>query len=199
MKNSVIFSLIIFIVAAIFLSGCVSKSADKPAEQALPSPTDSPKSSVGLQAPSENSQSSDENKIKELESKVNSMQQQINGLQEKLDRLGLPQPSSKSLIPKTPFRIEVKYAEMQTPIVWTFKENSEVEIRDAGYTEIASYKLDPNNNTIKLSSKKYDFYGLVLYDDYATAIYENGWIVWARKYQIFPPKYNTVTQKYELN
>ncbi len=127
------------------------------------------------------------------------MQQQINGLQAKMDRLGIPQSSSKNLIPQIPFRIEVKFGEMQTPTVWTFKENGEVEIREAGNEEFGTYKLDPGNNTIKLSSKKYDFYGLVLYDDYVTAVYENGWIVWAKKYQIFPPKYNTVTQKYELN
>ena len=180
------------IIAGIFLSGCVSKSADNPKEEKSPASTSSP---ITTQA----SQSVEQNKINELETKINSMQQQINGLQEKIDGLGLPQPSSKNLIPKTPFRLEVKFGEMQTPIVWTFKENGEVEIRDAGNTEIGTYKLYPDNNTIKLNSKKYDFYGLVLYDDYVTAVYENGWIEWAKRYQIFPPKYNPITQKYELN
>ncbi len=111
--------LIVFvIIAGIFLSGCVSKSADNPKEEKSPAPTSSP---ITTQA----SQSIEQNKINELENKINSMQQQINGLQEKIDGLGLPQPSSKNLIPKTPFRIEVKFGEMQTPIVWTFKENGE--------------------------------------------------------------------------
>ncbi len=45
--------------------------------------------------------------------------------------------------------------------------------------------------------KRYDYYGIVLYDDYATAIYENGWFAWGKKYKIIQ-RYNPVTQKYEI-
>ncbi len=179
-------------MTGIFLSGCVSKSADNPKEEKSPASTSSP---ITTQA----SQSVEQNKINELENKINSMQQQINELQAKIDILGLPKPSNKSLIPRVPFRIEVREAEMQVPTVWTFKENGELEIRYTTWTDSATYKLYPDNNTIKVSSAKSDYYGLVLYDDYATGIYENGWIAWAKKYQIFPPKYNAITQKYELN
>ncbi len=132
-----------------------------------------------------------------MEYKINSLQRQIDELQTRINRVDLLKPSNKDLIPQIPFRLEVKWAEWQTPLVYTFKEN-EVEIADSGYTDIASYKIFRNNNTIKISSKKYDYFGIVLYDEYATAIHENGWIVWAKKYKIFPPKYNPETQKYEL-
>ena len=86
------------------------------------------------------------------------------------------------------------------PMTYTFKENGQLEIRGSyGSTTSGQYKLFRENNTIKLSSKKDDFYGLVIYDDYVTAIYENGWIAWAHKYNIFPPKYNPISQMYELN
>ena len=134
-----------------------------------------------------------------MENKINSMQQQINDLQASLDRVGLPKPSNKNLIPRVPFRVEVKDSEWQTPTEWTFKENGELEIKYAVWTDIAEYKLFTNNNTIKIKSKKYDYYGLVLYDDYATAIYENGWIAWAKEYRVIPPKLNPETQRYELN
>lgn len=104
------------------------------------------------------------------------------------------------IIPTVPFRIEIYFAEWDVPLTYTFKEGDEVDIRSSyGGTSLGQYKLFRENNTIKLSSKKDDFYGLVLYDDYATAIYENGWIVWAKKYKVTPPKFNSETQKYELN
>jgi len=195
LKNSKIFILIV-IVTGIFFLGCINNSANKLAEQVSPTPTASPTSTALPKA--EISQSVEQNKIKELEDKINSMQQQIIDLQTRIDRIGLPKPSNKSLIPRIPFRIEVKFGEMQTPTSWTFKVNGEVEIRGAAEREFGTYQLFLNNNTIKINSKKYDFYGLVLYDDYVTAIYENGWIAWVTKYQIFPPKYNPLTQNYEL-
>ncbi len=201
LKNIRIF-IVIFIVTGIFFSGCVTDPTNKPTEQASPSPT-AILTSTASQTSTEAPQSIDQNKIKELENKINSMQQQINDLQIRLDRLGLPKPSNKSLIPRVPFRIEVKFGEMQTPTAWTFKETGEVEIRDASNINTAiergTYRIFSDNNTIKINSKKYDFYGLVIYEDYATAIYENGWIVWVKKYQIFPPRYNSLTQKYELD
>ncbi len=191
MKKSIIFITII-IVIGIFLSGCVGKSPNSVDEKGSPESGVSPVSTLA-------SQNVDQNKINEMENKINSMQQQINDLQSSLNRVGLPKPSNKNLIPIIPFRIEVKEAEWQPPTVWTFKENNELEIRYTDSTDLASYKIFTNNNTIKISSKKYDYYGLVLYDDYATAIYENGWIAWVKEYKVFPPKFNSETQIYELN
>jgi len=180
------------IVIGIFSSGCVSKSPTNADEKGSPESAVSPSST-------QVSQNADLNKINEMENKINSMQQQIKDLQSSLDRVGLPKPSNKNLIPRVPFRIEVKEAEWQPPTVWTFKENNELELKYTDWTDTASYKIFTNNNTIKINSKKYEYYGLVLYDDYATAIYENGWIAWAKEYRVFPPKLNPETQRYELN
>lgn len=181
------------IVIGILLSGCVSKSSNNIDERGSPESGVSP---VSTQA----SQNVDQNKINEMENKINAMQQQVDDLQTRLDRVGLPKPSNKKLIPTVPFRIEIYFAEWDAPLTYTFKEGDEVDIRSSyGETSMGQYKLFRENNTIKLSSKKDDFYGLVLYDDYATAIYENGWIGWAKKYKVTPPKFNSVTQKYELN
>ncbi len=104
-----------------------------------------------------------------------------------------------TLLPHVPFRILVRFGEMQSPTTWNFRENGQVEIiENDGSVEHGGYVLLPNN-TIRMSSKRYDFYGLVLYDDYATAVYENGWIAWVKKYQLIPPTFNTLSGKYELN
>lgn len=144
------------------------------------------------------SESVEENKIMELETKIDSLQQQINELQTRINRVDLLKDSDKNLIPRVPFKIEVYDAEWQAPFTYLFKENG-VEMRGGGYVDSARYELFPNNNTIIIKSKTYDYYGLVLYDDYVTAIYENGWIGWVNKYKIIPPKYNSEIQKYELN
>lgn len=192
MKKIIIFTAM-FIVIGIFLSGCVSKSANNIDEKGS---LESEVSPASTQA----SQNVDQNKINELENKINIMQQQVDDLQTRLDRVGLPKPSDKKLIPIVPFRIEIYFAEWDVPLTYTFKEGNEVDIRGSyGGTTMGQYKLFRENNTIKLSSKKDDFYALVLYDDYATAIYENGWISWAKKYKVTPPKFNSETQKYELN
>ncbi len=186
---------ILIIISVIIFSGCISNSPNQPAEQVSPTYVAPTSTTPPL---TQTSQPVDQNKINELQNKIDSMQQQINELQASLNNVGFLKPSKKKLIPNLPFRVEVKFGEMQTPTAWTFKENGQLEIRD-GDLEYGTYKLFPNNNTIKLTSKKYDFYGLVLYDDYATAIYDNGWIAWVQKYQIFPPTYNPLTQQYELN
>jgi hypothetical protein len=192
LKKIIIFTAM-FIVIGIFLSGCVSKSANNIDEKG------SLEAEV-LPASTQVSQNVDQNKINEMENKINSMQQQINDLQASLDRVGLPKPSDKKLIPIVPFRIEIYFAEWDVPLTYTFKEGNEVDIRGSyGGTTMGQYKLFRENNTIKLSSKKDDFYGIVLYDDYATAIYENGWIGWAKEYKVIPPRLNPETQRYELN
>lgn len=188
--------LVLAVTAGVLFSGCVNKSTNSEVEKVSATPTSSP-TPVATPVSTEISQF-EQNKIIELENKINSMQQQINDLQAIIDRLGLPKHSDKNLIPRVPFRIEIKFGEWQSPTVWTFKETGELTISELGTEEYGTYKLYPNNNTIKMNSKKYDFYGLVLYDDYATAVYENGWIVWAKKYHIIPPTYNPLTQKYEL-
>ncbi len=194
--KSIMFIAVIGLI--VFFSGCVSnQETSKTNEQVFPTSTASPTSTV-LPASTQMAQSAEQNKINELENKINSMQQQIKDLETRLDAMGLLKPSNKNLIPNVPFRMEVKMSEWQTPLTYTFKENGEVEIREAGVVDLATYRLFSNNNTIKIISKKYDYYGIVLYDDYAAAIFENGWMEWVRRYQIFPPKFNTVTQKYEL-
>lgn len=144
------------------------------------------------------SESVEENKIMDLETKIDSMQQQINELQTRINRVDLLKDSDKNLIPRVPFKIEVYNAEWQAPLTYLFKESG-MEIRGSGYVDTASYELSPNNNTIIIKSKTYDYYGLVLYDDYVTTIYENGWIGGVYTYRITPPKYNSEIQKYELN
>lgn len=192
LKKSIILTAIILVIG-IFLSGCVDKSANKVEEKGSPESGVSPASTQALQ-------NVDQNKINEMENKINSMQQQINDLQTRLDGVGLPKPSNKKLIPSVPFRIEVYFAEWDAPLTYTFREGNEVDITNSyGGTTMGQYKLYRENNTIKLSSKKDDFYGIVLYDDYATAIYENGWIGWVKKYKVIPPKLNPETQRYELN
>ncbi len=180
------------IITGIFFSGCISNSTNKPTEPQTPLVSPTPVSN-------QNTQSMEQNKINELENKINSMQQQINDLQTRINRVDLLKPSTNNLIPKVPFRIEIYISEWQTPLTYVFKEGGQAELRSGDYNEIAQYKLFPNNNTIRIYSKKYDYYGLVLYDDYASAIYENGWVGWARKYKVFSPKYNPVTQMYELS
>ncbi len=181
----------LFVVVGILFSGCISEKVSTPmeTEQYTSSPTSTP---------TENFQSDNLNKINNLENKINLMQSQIDNLQTRLDNVGLPTQSDKSLIPQIPFRLEVRFGEWQTPSVWTFKENGEVEIAYASDIDLASYKLFRNNNTIKIDSKKYEYYGLVLYDNVVTSIFKNGWIQWAQEYHITPPIYNSVTQKYEL-
>ena len=192
LKKGIILTAMV-IVVGLFLSGCVDKSPNNVDEKGSPESVVSP-------TPAQVSQNVDLNKINELENKINSMQQQINDLKASLDRVGLPKPSDKKLIPIVPFKIEIYFAEWDTPLSYTFKEGNEVYISDSyGGTTMGQYKLFRENNTIKLSSKKDDFYGIVLYDDYATAIYENGWISWAKEYEVFPPKLNPETQRYELN
>ena len=182
----------IIIVFGLVISGCVSKAENKPSDQTSSTPVVTP-------ASTQVTQSIDQNKIKEMENKINSMQNQIDELQTRVNRVDLLTPSKNKLIPQVPFKIKVTFSQMQSPEVWIFKENNEVTVvSGSSNSEIASYKLYPNNNTIQIYSKKYDFYGLVLYDDYVTAVYENGWIAWVKKYDIIPPKFNPETQKYEL-
>lgn len=187
--------ILIGIITSLIFSGCIDNSEKKQTEQLseIASPTNTVSSSA-----TEIPQSVEQNKIKELEDKINSMQIQITDLQTRLDRIGLPKPSNKSLIPsQLPFKIEFQWGEWQVPLQYIFKE-SEVEIIDtSGEKETGSFTIDRKNNTIKISSKKYDFYGIVLYDNYATAIYENGWIAWGKKYKI-TQRYNSETQRYEI-
>lgn len=195
MKIRVIF-LVLAVTAGMLFSGCVNKSTNSEVEQVSATPAISP---TPVATPVSTEVSLEQNKINELENKINSLQQQVNELQTRINRVDLLKPSSKKLLPPNiPFRLEVYIAEWRTPLTYTLKDNGEVEIKEEGSVEIASYKLFRDNNTIKLNSKKYNYYGIVLYDDYATAIYENGWIEWAYKYKVFPPTYNPLTQKYEL-
>lgn len=180
------FTIFILVIGlAIFFSGCIDEAdADIPIEKNAPITTSQNESIQVLK----------------LENEIDSMQQQIDDLQNRIDRVDLLKPSEKQLIPRIPFRLEIYGAEWDTPLTYTFKENSQVEMKGRyGSSTSGQYILYRENNTIKLSSRKDDFYGLVIYDDYVTAIYENGWIGWAQKYKTFPPKYNSIRQMYELN
>jgi len=183
---------LIIIVFGLVLSGCVNKTENKPTDQASPTSAVTPASTQVIK-------SIDQNKINEMENKINSMQNQIDELQTRINRVDLLKPSNNKLIPNVPFNIEVKYAEDQAPTIYSFKENGVVEIKYPGDFDTAHYQLFRDNNTIKIKSSKYDYYGLVLYDNYISAIYDNGWIGWVHEYEIIPPKFNSQTQKYELN
>lgn len=78
-------------------------------------------------------------KINELEAKINSQQQQIYELQARINRVDLLNPSSKSLIPHVPFRIEIYTSEWGTPMTYIFKEGGQAELRSGGFNEIAQY------------------------------------------------------------
>lgn len=157
----------IFIGMIVLFSGCVSnQETNKPYVQVSPTPIDG------------------QDKIIELENKINSMQQQINDLQTRIDRVDLLKPSNESLIPEVPFRIRVDLGRMESSLTYTFKELGEVEIIQGEDSEIARYELFPETNTINIYSKKFEILGLVLYDEYITGIYENGWIAWVYRYQI---------------
>ena len=179
--KSIIFMLVLGL--AVLFSGCIDEAnADISTEQKSPTA------------------SNESIQVSKLENKIDSMQQQLDDLQNRIDRVDLLKPSEKQLIPRVPFRLEIYFAEWDTPLTYTFKESGQLEIKGSyGSTTSGQYILDRENNTIKLSSRKDKFYGLVIYDDYVTAIYENGWIVWAYKYKTFPPKYNSIRQMYELN
>lgn len=195
-EKYILFSLIgIMLTMSLIISGCIANSEIDQTNQSseIASPTDVESPTI-TKIP----QSIEQNEIKELENKINSMQMQITDLQTRLDRIGLPTPSNKSLIPsELPFAIEIRWAEFDVPMRYTF-EGSQVEIRDSyGDTYIAAYNMDYINNTIEIRSKQYDYYGIVLYDDYITGIYENGWIGFAKQYKIVQ-RYNTFTRKYEV-
>lgn len=197
---------VIFLMLIISFSGCVTNTTEQVpptvvvSPQTSPTPTVSPVPTKIPQSAEQNKINELENKMNELENKIKSLQQQTNDLQIIIKRLGLPKPSNRSLIPTPSFRLEVTFAEMQGATSWIFKDTGQVAIREPGTeTVYTSYTSFPNNNTIQIRpTGKYDIYGLVLYDDYITAIYENGWIAWVKKYRI-SQKYNPLTQKYEAD
>lgn len=127
-----------------------------------------------------------QDKIDELETRINSMQQDIIELQTRMDRVDLLEPSDNNLIPPVPFKIRVYLGKMVSPITYTFNENGEVEITQDDEFERARYRLLPETNTIEINSNIRDYSGLVLYDEYITGVYDNGWIAWVYPYQIIP-------------
>ena len=168
---------------AILFSGCI----------------DEPNADIPIEQNSLTTASNESIQVSKLENKIDSMQQQLDDLQNRIDRVDLLKPSEKQLIPRLPFKVEIYTANWQTPLTYTFRENGLVELGNGNDIEYATYKLFRNNNTIKFSSPKYEFYGLIFYDNYAASIYENGWIGWVYNYKIIPPKYNSIRQMYELN
>ena len=189
MKNIKILICLIVITGILF-SGCITNLTDKSTEKI---------NTTSINTVSPTSTVTGTSQIDNLENKINSMQNQIDNLQTRINRVDLLEPSKNQLIPNVPFKVEVYIAEMQTPTSYLFKTNGEVKIDDgSGWTETAAYKLFRNNNTIKIDSLKYQFYGLILYDNYISTIYKNGWIGGVWEYKILAPTYNPITQQYEL-
>ncbi|HEY9245476.1 MAG TPA: hypothetical protein VIO11_01385, partial [Candidatus Methanoperedens sp.] len=68
-----------------------------------------------------NKMAAQENKIEELENKKKSMQKELEEMRAAFNnKVDLPKPSNRSLIPRTPFKIEIWFGE--TPVIWTFRE-----------------------------------------------------------------------------
>jgi len=182
----------------LFISGCTGVNVAEPKNEVVKT-QETPQATSNTLTPTSTSDQSI--KFDEMQKKLDRLEENISILQEKVNSVGILTPSRKQLIPNIPFKIVVKFADWQTPLIYTFKENGFVDIADAGYTDsdAATYKLYKNNNTITIESQKYNYYGLVIYDDYVASIYKNGWPNWVAKYTLMAPRFNPETQKYELN
>ncbi|PWB51281.1 MAG: hypothetical protein C3F06_10720 [Candidatus Methanoperedenaceae archaeon] len=182
--------LLIFIIIGIATSGCLNQSTpetisnETQIKSETVNPTSTPIEDQSIQ-------------FEEMKNRMNKLEDNISILQEKVNSIGILTPSKKQLIPQVPFKIEVKFADWQPATVYRFNENGFVDI--GSDLDAATYKIFKNNNTIKIESQKYDYYGLVIYDDYVASIYKSGWPDWVAKYTIIPPRFNPETQKYELN
>jgi hypothetical protein len=182
--------IIFLIIMGLFISGCLNESTPKTINNDV-EPQVNSKIVTPASAPIEDQSI----QFEEMKNRLNKLEENISILEEKVNSIGILTPSKKQLIPEIPFRIEVKYADWQPPIVYVFKDGGEVTIDN----ELAAYELFRNNNTIRINSPKYNYYGLVIYDDYIASIYKNGWPGWVAKYTLFPPTFNSQHQKYELN
>lgn len=159
--------ILIFVGLIVLLSGCITnQEANEENMKISPTSTD------------------EGDKINELENEIITMQQQINELQARVDRVDFLKPSDKNLIPEVPFKIRIDFGKMESPLYYQFNENGEVELTQGDYFDRARYQLFPENNTIVITSQKYDFFDLVLYDEYIIGKYENGLHAWAYKYKI---------------
>jgi len=184
--------IILFIATGLFISGCLSENTSKPAIDEV-----KPQETPGIIMPAPTTTEDQSIKIQDLQNRLNKLEENVSALQEKVNSVGILTPSRKQLIPQLPFKIEVKFVDWQPPIMYKFKENGFVDIDSD--LDAATYKIFKNNNTIVIESQKYNYYGLVIYDDYVTSIYKSGWPNWVAKYTIIAPRYNPETQKYELN
>lgn len=188
--------IILLITIGLFISGCLNESVPKAVSNDV-EPQVTSKTVTPTYTPSEEQSI----QFEEMKNRLNKLEEKITILEEKVNSVGILTPSKKQLIPQVPFKLEAKGAEWQSATVWKFKENGFVDISGTGQSDLdaATYKLYRNNNTIVIESKAYDYYGLVIYDDYVAAVYKNGWPEWVYKYTLFPPRFNPETQKYELN
>ena len=160
--------ILIFVGLIILFSGCITNQEENKENISPTSPT-----------------SIDEgDKINELENEIITMQQQINELQTRVDRVDLMKPSNNNLIPEVPFKIRIDFGKMDFPLYYQFNKNGEVELTQGDYFDRARYELYPENNTIIINSLKYDYFDLVLYDEYVIGKYDNGLHAWAYKYKI---------------
>ena len=187
MKKTIIIALILIVA---FVSGCTdNQTIPTQTELSDPISTDN------------NDESDDQLKtmqatIADLQATTAELQATTAKLQTNFDRLGLPTPSTKQLIPtETPFKIELHFdAKFRMPYTYLF-EGTMVEIDDEWWKmERSGYEIDYENNTIYFKSEKYDFYDIVLSADLATLL-DRGWIVGIYDYKIIQ-HYDDVRMKY---
>ena len=172
--------ILLLITIGLFISGCLNENTPKTISNDV-----EPKVTSNIATPISTPIQDLSIKFEEMQNKLNKLEENISILQEKVNSVGILTPSKKQLIPQVPFKLEARYADWQMPITWKFKENGFVDIDSD--LDAATYKLYRNNNTIVIESKAYNYYGLVIYDDYVAAIFKNGWPDWVYRYTLFPP------------
>lgn len=175
-------SLLVVIILSLGCAGPASKET-----------TPTPASKVTPQITAELSAENANESIQKLELRVNELEKKVAELEEAGKYSGLMKQSIKNLIPTPPFQVNILFKEN---LSYLFKENGDVEITQGKdiIPRKASYQIFYDNNTIKIETKNitlgfgtmedFYYYKLRLFDDYAAATYENGWIQWVAKYDI---------------
>ena len=160
---------IVFLITIIlFISGCTGSNVAEPNNEVVKT-QETPQVTSNVITPTSTPIEDLSIKFDDMQNRLNKLEENISILQEKVNSVGILTPSKKQLIPQVPFRLETKGADWQPPTVWKFKENGFVDMDSE--LDAAAYKLYRNNNTIVIESKAYNYYGLVIYDDYVAAIY----------------------------
>lgn len=173
----------IFILIALSL-GCVEPAS----KETIPLPTSNIIPQITTKLSTENVDDS----VQKLEFRIQELEKKVADLEEINKYNGIMKQSTKNLIPKPPFQVNILF---KKNLSYLFKENGEVEITKGDpIPRKASYTIFHNNNTIKIMTKNitlgfgtledFDYYWIRFFDDFAVSTYENGWIEWAAKYDI---------------